>query len=333
MNAQHIGQAVDVGGQLQCPPDALGGHPGDADELLGADRGRQIRVVARPRAHRDAEREVQQVHLQTHLVGDAHQRRVREGAEVHIRQQRSGIVGLTFAVGVDRCQFPGGCFRRGDNRKGRNRFRLRIRLVDDDRPRAMRLPVDRRARGPMDGTHLRVRVGGHRGRVEGGVLDVVAHALDVVRSHRFHVEQCAAVVEVELAVPAVVHGVAEVHELRRRADIELQALEDGDDVVAFVAQGFLHAPGVERAGAGPLFDRDLQHLRTPERLDAPSHSGPVDQLADQQEFGYQNGQLSAGQRGKTTLRLAHSSKPSPDPSGVLQCPAWLIWRRSRKSNA
>jgi hypothetical protein len=97
------------------------------------------------------------------------------------------------------------------------------------------------------------------------------------------------VVEVELAVPAVVHGVAEVHELRRRADIELQTLEDGDDVVAFVAQGLLHAPGVERAGAGPFFDRDLQHLRAAERLDTPSHSRAVDQLPDQQEFGHQDG--------------------------------------------
>ena len=32
-------------------------------------------------------------------------------------------------------------------------------------------------------------------------------------------------VEVELAVPAVVDGVAEVHELRRRADVELQPLK------------------------------------------------------------------------------------------------------------
>ena len=113
-------------------------------------------------------------------------------------------------------------------------------------------------------------------------------------------------VEVELTVPAVVNGVAEVHELRRGADVELQALEDGDDVIAGIAQRPLHAPGVDRAGAGPLLDRDLEHFRAAERLDAPSHSGPVDQLADQQELGHQDGQLGAGQ-----LRHSGSAVGSP----------------------
>ena len=40
-------------------------------------------------------------------------------------------------------------------------------------------------------------------------------------AHRLHIEQRAAVVEVEFAVPAVVDGVAEIHELRRSADVEL----------------------------------------------------------------------------------------------------------------
>ncbi len=115
--------------------------------------------------------------------------------------------------------------------------------------RAVRLTVGGRAGRPVDRADLRLAVGGDRGGVEGGVLDVVAHALDVVLAHRLDVDQRAAVVEVELAVPAVVHGVAEVHELRRCADVELQALEDGDDVDALVLQRLLHAPGVERAGA------------------------------------------------------------------------------------
>jgi G3E family GTPase len=93
--------------------------------------------------------------------------------------------------------------------------------------------------------------------------------------------QCGGMVEMELTVPAVMNGIAEVHELRRGADIELQALEDGDDVITGIAQCPLHAPGVDRAGAGPFLDRDLKHPRAAERLEAPSHSGSVDQLADQ----------------------------------------------------
>ena len=148
----------------------------------------------------------------------------------------------------------------GDDVHRRDERHLGVGLVDDHRPRAVRVPVGRRPRRPVDGPDLRLAVGGHRGGVERGVLDVVAHAVDVVLAHRLDVQQRAAVVEVELAVPAVVHGVAEVHELRRRADVELQALEDRDDVDALVLQRLLHPLGVERAGRRPLLDRDLQHL-------------------------------------------------------------------------
>ena len=89
--------------------------------------------------------------------------------------------------------------------------------------------------GRWIGRTCALRLVATRGGVERRVLDVVAHAADVVLAHRLDVQQRAAVVEVELAVPAVVHGVAEVHELRRRADVELQALEDRDDVDALVA--------------------------------------------------------------------------------------------------
>ena len=93
---------------------------------------------------------------------------------------------------------------------------------------------------------------------------------DVVLAHRLDVHQRAAVVELELAVPRVVHGVAEVHELRRRADVELEALEDGDHValarrLGREAQRLLHAAGVDRAGGRPLLDRDLHHLLASER--------------------------------------------------------------------
>ena len=56
------------------------------------------------------------------------------------------------------------------------------------------------------------------------------------------------------------------------------------------------------------------------------------QLAYQQEFRHQDGQLSAGQCGIAALRLAHSSKPSPDSEGVLQCRAWLMRTQLRRSN-
>lgn len=88
-------------------------------------------------------------------------------------------------------------------------------------------------------------------------------------------------VEVEFAVPPIVHGVAEIHELRWGADVELQALEDGGHVISHVVQRLLHAPGIDRAGARPLLDRDLHHLLAAERGNAPRHSGPVDQLPDQ----------------------------------------------------
>ncbi len=119
---------------------------------------------------------------------------------------------------------------------------------------------DGRPRRPVDGPDLALAVGGQRGGVERGVLDVVAHAADVVLAHRLDVDQRTAVVEVELAVPPVMHGIAEVHELRRGTDVELQSLEDGDDVDALVLQRLLHPLRVERAGRGPLLDRDLHHL-------------------------------------------------------------------------
>ena len=110
---------------------------------------------------------------------------------------------------------------------------LRIRLVDDHGPRAVRVPIGRRARWPVDRA-VSAPCGWWPPPCASnvGILDVVAHAADVVLTHRLDVQQRAAVVEVELAVPPVVHGVAEVHELRRGADVELQALEDRDDVVA-----------------------------------------------------------------------------------------------------
>jgi hypothetical protein len=113
-------------------------------------------------------------------------------------------------------------------------------------------------------------------------------------------------VELEFAVPAVIHGVAEIHELRGSADVELQSLEDGGHVVALVVQRPLHAPGVDRAGARPLLDGDLHHLLATERADAPRHAGAIDHLTDQQQFGHQGGKLGTG---KARIRgLGHGPK-------------------------
>ena len=108
MKLQDGGQARDIGGQIQCTPDAFGGDPGDTGELLGADRRRQIVVGPRAGKYRDTEGEIEQMHLQADLVGDANQRGVRVRAEFEIAQQRSGIVGAAVVVSVDRRQRPAG---------------------------------------------------------------------------------------------------------------------------------------------------------------------------------------------------------------------------------
>src|SRR5271168_711318 len=142
------------------------------------------------------------------------------------------------------------------------------------------MPVGRNPGRTVDGTHLRSRVGRYRCGVERRILDGVAHTEDVLVAHRLHVEQRTAMVEVELAVPAVVNGVTKIHELRRSANVELQTLENGGHVDALVVQSALHAFGVDRAGAGPLFDGDLHHLFATELLDAPRHARAVDHVPD-----------------------------------------------------
>ncbi len=156
--------------------------------------------------------------------------------------------------------------------------------------------VCRPARGTVDRTDLRVRIGGQCRGVECGVLDVVAHRGHVLVAQRFDVHQRATVVEPELAVLRIVDPEAEVHELRRRPDVELQALEDGDDVVALVAQCTLHAPGVPGTRRLPFLDRDLSHALPPELDDQVGHPGSVDQLAAQQQFRHQCRQVRPRQR-------------------------------------
>jgi hypothetical protein len=223
-----------------------------------------------------------------------------------MRHHWARIVGQTFVGPIDRIEFPFRCAGFGHDVQRRNTLDRRIGLVDDDRPRAVRMPVGRNPGRAVNGTHLRSRICCHCGRVEGRVLDGVAHSEDVLVAHRLHVQQRAAVVEVELAVPAIMDGVTEIHELGRRTDVELQALEDRRHVIALVVQRPLHALGVDRAGAGPFLDGNLHHLVTAKLLDAPGHAGAVDHVSDQQELGHQNRQLLAGQLG--VARLTHRPK-------------------------
>lgn len=168
--------------------DSLGGQPGDAGQAAGA-HGHRLGIIGSALSHRDGERQVQQVHLQTDLVGDAHQRRVRERAEVQVGQQRPGIVGHALVRRIDRVEFPTGSAGLAHDVQRRDGLGLRIGLVDDHGPRAVRMPVRGFAGRAVDGPHLGARIGGHRGGVEGRVLDGVAHPEHVVRAHRFDVEQ------------------------------------------------------------------------------------------------------------------------------------------------
>ena len=247
------------------------------------------------RPHRDRERQVEQVHLQADFVGHPHQRRVRERAEVEVGQQWTRIVGQPVLGPIDRGELPCGSVGFTDHVECGDALGRRVGLVDDDGPRAVRMPIHRRPGRAVDGSHLRMRVGRHRGGVERRILDGVTHPEDELVAHRLHVEQRTAMVQVEFAVPTVVQRVTEVHELWRRTDIELQALEDGGHVIAFVVQRLLHALGVDRACTRPFFYGDLQHFLVAELLDAPGHAGAVDHVPDQQQFGNQDRKLRTGQ--------------------------------------
>lgn len=98
--------------------------------------------------------------------------------------------------------------------------------------------------------------------------------------HRLHVEQCAAVIKVEFIRLAIVQCVAEGHELRWSANVELQTLEDGQHIVDFKVQRPLHTLGIEQASASLFLNDDLQN----KLLNTPGHAGAVDHMPCQQQF-------------------------------------------------
>lgn len=88
------------------------------------------------------------------------------------------------------------------------------------------------------------------------------------------------------------HGVAEVHELRRGADVELQALEDGDDVIALIPSAFASA-GCRAGWSRPT---SMATCSISSRPKAWMHQAiPERSISwlDQQQFRHQNGQFLA----------------------------------------
>ena len=144
----------------------------------------------------------------------------------------------------------------------------------------VRGPVGGDAGRPVHGAHAQLRIRRPPGRVERGVLDVVAHRDDRLLAHRLDVHQRPAVVQVERAVVVVLHGHAEVHELGRCADVELHALEGDLDRVPFEAEEPLHAPRVDRARTHPLVDGHVGH-HAETLVHHERHPRPVDEMARQ----------------------------------------------------
>ena len=122
----------------------------------------------------------------------------------------------------------------------------------------------------------------------------MAHGADVVVAHRLHVHQRAAVVEVELAVVVVDDPEAEVQELERRTDVELDVLERRLHRVALEAEEALGALRVDRARAHPLVDGDVAH-HLHAVGDHLRHPGAVDELPAEQQLPQERGELQLGE--------------------------------------
>ncbi len=296
-----------------------GGQSGDAGELPGPDL--QRRPGAGPLRDREQEGPGEEVALQRDLLEDPYQRRAREVLEPQVRVEGSGVVVEPTGAGDDGGEGdPGGVA--GADRHRLIGFRERLGgAIDLDVPRAVRMAIGRAAGRAVQRSHPGPRVRGARSGVEGRVLDVVAHRGDVVVTHRLDVHERTAVGEVELTVVLVVDRVAEVHEARRRADVDLHALEDRGDVVASESERPLHPPGVDGAGAAPLRDGDLGHGVTAEGGDDLWHPGTVDEVPRQQPLLGQPGQLGSGPPG---VWCGHAAGSGPSVGA---------WRASRASTA
>ena len=101
----------------------------------------------------------------------------------------------------------------------------------------------------------------------------------------------------------VEHLAPEVHELVRRADVELQVLHDRRDVAVREAERALGADRVHRARAHPLDDRDVfHHLARPALVDQ-RHADAVLEMAVQQPLAPEHRERPPGERGQVEVGI------------------------------
>ena len=112
----------------------------------------------------------------------------------------------------------------------------------------------------MDVAHVRLRVDGLGGHVEGPVLDVVAHAGDHPVAVGFGVHQGTAVGQLEEAVAIVDDLVADVEIVMGEPRVELEDLEDGVDAVTLDPHDAPQPRPVDGARPPPLLDGQPFHL-------------------------------------------------------------------------
>ena len=151
------------------------------------------------------------------------------------------------------------------------------------------------SRRTVHGPDLCARVRRDRRRIEGRVLDRVAHPVHVVLTHGFDVEQRATVREPELPVVRIFHPAPKVHEVVRRTDVQLNVLQDRRHVGVAETKGALRAPGIHRARGHPLVDRDLLHLLARSARVDEGHPDAILQVAVQQPFATEHRELRARQ--------------------------------------
>ena len=142
------------------------------------------------------------MHLDNDFVGEPDQSGARELAKVDVAEQITAIVALPGSAGSIG-QARGWRGASGASPSDPAGLGPGVLVFDAHRPRTMRMPVVRHARRPVDRAHLGAPVRGDRGRVERRILDGVTHAADVLIAQRLEIEQCAAMIEPELAVVVV----------------------------------------------------------------------------------------------------------------------------------
>ncbi|MFO1537484.1 MAG: hypothetical protein ACKOVH_06615 [Actinomycetota bacterium] len=123
-----------------------------------------------------------------------------------------------------------------------------------------------------------------------------------VGSERLGVEQGAAVGEPELAVERVAYAVVDVHVLVHEADVELEGLHDGGDVVALDAHERAHAPRVHGACTHPEVDGDVVH-----DVDAPGAQHGLGEQGAVEEHPGEHRLVAEAEPGRAVHGVGHGS--------------------------